>query len=72
MQNVCKASSPTHELKSPRSAIFSYLVESASNDLLMMFSDVTLVGVIRTVNKPFLFMQVDLNEKAFCRGEIMA
>ena len=36
-----------------------------------MFSSVTLVVFIRTVNNPFLFMQVDLNKKAFGRREIM-
>ena len=36
LQNVCKTSSSTHALKSPRSTIFSYLIESASNDLVMI------------------------------------
>ena len=68
MQNVCKTSLSTHALKSPRSIIFSDLVESASKT----FSYVTFVGVIRTVNKPFLSMQVNLNERSFCRRNIMA
>ena len=76
LQNFCIASSSTHALKSPRSTIFLYLVKHASNHLLMhdikMFSNVTLVGVIRGVNKLFHFIQAHLNKKAFCRRKFIA
>ena len=62
MRKFCKASSSRHALKSPASTILLYFVESVSNDLL---------GVIRTVAKPFLFIKVDFNKKALRRGEIM-